>query len=79
MQRHRNSEGSLAFLSSQYLEMKVETGGGWITIGHTFQGQVVSFYKGVHSIDLEHNILSGVCRGKQRNVRKTQSSNNYKS
>lgn len=60
----------MAFLRSQYLEMKVEAGGGWITIGHTFQGQVVSFYKGVHSGDLEHNILSGVCRGNKETSEK---------
>lgn len=62
MQRQVNVEGLLAFLRSQYLEMKVEAGRGWITVCHTFQGHVVS-YKGVHGDDLEHNILSGVCRG----------------
>lgn len=60
MQSRTNAEGFSALLRSQYLEMKVETGGGWITIRHTFQGHVVSFYKGVHGDDLEHNVLSGV-------------------
>lgn len=40
--------------------MKVEAGGGWITICHTFQGHVVSFHEGVHGDDLERNVLSGV-------------------
>lgn len=43
--------------------MKVEAVGGWITICHTFQGHVVSFYKRVHGDDLERNILSGILRG----------------
>lgn len=60
MQSRTNAKGFLALLRSKYLKMKVEAGGGWIAICHTFQGDVVAFYKGVQGDDLEHNVLSGV-------------------
>lgn len=58
MQSRTNADGFSALLRRQYLEMKVEAGGGWITICHTFQSHVVTFYKGVHGNDVERNVLS---------------------
>lgn len=60
MQSRTIAEGFSAFPRTHYLQMEVEAGRGWIPIRHTFQGYVVSFYEGVHSNDVERDILSGV-------------------